>query len=352
MGRARVKGRCSWRVLPALVVIALATSLLPAGACQCYWVGPFLKVAPACSLIVRAQVIDYAEIGKDGAPLAMDVEIREVLRGHRPRSPMRIWGDNGWLCRPYVTQFPRGTEWLFALNGPGSKPAMSPGPSLSICGTYWLQIVAGAAVGNIADTTSQAAVQGWPLAAVRANLEGETGPGSFAAEARDSIAFEGEVRGGDSFARGFGPRLVFQLEPEPHGWRIMVREEERAEDLSRLTPPLHFVPNPREIAGWHFRNADNTGPNEAGEQNVNAPGEVRDFVFSPEVGRTIAGPQAAASITPEDVESVARFGRGTLTILDYRLNNLRPDTQAGMEWMRFRVVLSWPAGTPGEREQP
>ena len=41
---------------------------------------------------------------------------------------------------------------------------------------------------------------------------------------------------------------------------------------------------------------------------------VREFIFSPEVGRSIDGPGAGRSVSPEDVEAVGRYGRGSLTI--------------------------------------
>jgi hypothetical protein len=154
----------------------------------------------------------------------------------------------------------------------------------------------------------------------------------------------GEVKRGEAFEYAFGPRFYFRLEPDPHGWLIVIRDERGNEDLSRLTPPFHFVPNPREIEGWHFRNADNTGPNESGEKNVNAPGLVREFIFSPEVGRTIDYPPK-----PEEIEKIKHFGRGELRILDYKLGDLVSGKRARFEWMRFDVDLSWPAEKGGDK---
>jgi hypothetical protein len=158
------------------------------------------------------------------------------------------------------------------------------------------------------------------------------------------ITFEGEVVSGKSFEKNFGPGFYFRLEPLTHGWLIVIKDKRGTEDISRLTPPFHFVPNPREIEGWHFRNIDNSGSNEPGEKNVNAPGMVREFIFSPEVGQTIDGPEAKVKPTPDEIEKVRRFGQGKLTILDYRLKNLEPGRQASFGWMRFKVDLSWPKG--------
>jgi hypothetical protein len=158
---------------------------------------------------------------------------------------------------------------------------------------------------------------------------------------RSKASFTGEVKAGDAFERPFGPGFLFRLEPSEPGWTIVIHEKGREEDLSRLTPPLHGVPNPRDIEGWHFRNADNTGPNEPGEKNVKAPGDLREFVFSPEVGRSIDGPNAMAGPTPEQIGKVRSYGQGILKILGSRLGNLEPGKRACMEWMRFEVSLSW-----------
>lgn len=158
----------------------------------------------------------------------------------------------------------------------------------------------------------------------------------------------GEVKMSETFEKPFGPGFYFRLEPDPCGWLITLRDEQGSGDLSRLTPPFHFVPNSREIEGWHFRNADNSGPNEPGEKNVNAPGLIREFIFSPEVGRTIDGPNAKREPILEEIEKIKRFGRGELRILDYRLGDLEPGKRARFEWMRFEVDLSWPVGKKGD----
>jgi len=160
-------------------------------------------------------------------------------------------------------------------------------------------------------------------------------------EDRSEIDFEAEISETQRFEKPFGPGFLFILEPSSLGWRIMVKQENRDEDLSRLTPPFHFVPNPRDVEGWHFRNADNTGPNAPGEKNVNAPGEEREFIFSPEVGLTIDAPGTGRPPSAEEIDAVRAFGRGKLVILAHKLAGLEPGTQARFVWMKFRVELTW-----------
>ena len=157
----------------------------------------------------------------------------------------------------------------------------------------------------------------------------------------NSIAFTGEITKGQKFEKEFGNHYTFTLRPHKYGWVIVVSDERKNEDISRLTPPLHFVPNPRYIEGWHFRNSDNSGPNGIGPKNVNAPSEKREFIFSPEVGRTIQGPDATSSVTRKEWLAVKNFGRGKLTITKLNLNNLVVGEKAGFEDMQFNVQIEW-----------
>jgi len=160
---------------------------------------------------------------------------------------------------------------------------------------------------------------------------------------KDHLRFAGEAFAGKVFEQAFGPGFLFRLEPQPYGWTVVIRDQRGTEDISRLTPPFHFVPNPRDVEGWHSRNVDNSGPNEPGEKNVNAPGLLREFIFSPAVGQTIGSPNAQRKPTPEDIEAIRSFGEGKLLILNYGLTSLEPGKRARFEWMRFQVELSWSA---------
>lgn len=179
------------------------------------------------------------------------------------------------------------------------------------------------------------------LALIVTGCSSQLQPAGTPVTSRPSVVFDGEVDNGRTFIRAFSDRFAFVLTPIEHGWTIEVRDDRGREDISRLTPPWHFVPNHRYVEGWHFRNSDNTGPNMPDSKNVNAPQEIRNFIFSPEVGRTICGPDARRKPSHEEVQRIREFGRGKLTILEYRLNNLVSGKRAGFAWMKFRVELSW-----------
>jgi hypothetical protein len=68
---------------------------------------------------------------------------------------------------------------------------------------------------------------------------------------------------------------------------------------------------------------------------------VRGFIFSPEIGMTIAGPESDVIPTEEEMLRVAAFGSGELRILDYGLADLEPGERARLVWMKFEVCVSW-----------
>jgi hypothetical protein len=149
------------RVLVILVALAPGVALTPgvALACTCAWVGPFTKMALQADLIVLAEVRGYQRHG-------MDVRVLEVLRGREPRRTIRIWGDTGALCRPYVTSFPVGTRWIFAVTA-----SRTPGEgdyAIAFCGEHWLQVRGEQAVGRITRPQYGEVLESAPLADVLA----------------------------------------------------------------------------------------------------------------------------------------------------------------------------------------
>jgi hypothetical protein len=124
----------------AAVLIVLLDAPVVALACSCTWGGPFTNVALRSDLIVLAEVRSYHRH-------SMDVTIVEVLKGSETRRTIRVWGDNGALCRPYVTAFPRGSRWIFALRALREPDARD--YVISICGDFWLEARGDQAVGRI-----------------------------------------------------------------------------------------------------------------------------------------------------------------------------------------------------------
>jgi hypothetical protein len=158
---------------------------------------------------------------------------------------------------------------------------------------------------------------------------------------RVRVSIQGTVSAAVRLVKPFGSGFSFVLEPIDKGWYVAIYRGDSRENLARLTPPWHFVPNPRYLEGWHFRNVSNTGPNDG---SVNAPQRLREFIFSPEVGVTIDGPSARGNPTLEEVNRVRRFGQGLLEVVDYELTQPKPGEKASITRLHWRVCLSWPKG--------
>jgi hypothetical protein len=155
--------------------------------------------------------------------------------------------------------------------------------------------------------------------------------------------FSGVIKKGETFSRPFGG-FVFTLEPIEHGWTIDIARGGH-HHLANLTPPRHFVPNPIDIEGWHFRNEANTGPNTG---DVNAPDQHREFFFSPKFATCMSEPEKA---TQAEFEAATRDGSGVLEITDLTLGNLKPREKADIEEMKFTVhfVVAQSACEPCDR---
>jgi hypothetical protein len=183
-------------------------------------------------------------------------------------------------------------------------------------------------------------------------------------QARTSIAkrapvrFSGEVSRDQRYVHALPGNLEFRLLPSPEGWSIAIgRPGNRIEDYVGIaTPPYHGA-NPTVIEAWHFRNADNTGPNEG---DVNAPDEKRDFSFVLNEAQYKKFSDALdlwSGATEKERNEGAKILRnaprrkGTLNIVDMELGGLEKGTRPWFESMKFKVDLCFPppAAPPPEK---
>ena len=157
---------------------------------------------------------------------------------------------------------------------------------------------------------------------------------------------------GREFSLQFSQGLVFHLLPYEDGWVAQVKPlsypkdkfSNGAPDFASVTPPFHG-PNAADIQGQHFRNSDNTGPNELGPKNVNAPGKIRQIQYCSSVkeflnwqkeyddyqsGRCLQSSKGCFS-------SLGCRQILTLEIYDLRLTNLIAGQQARIERMEFSI---------------
>lgn len=114
-------------------------------ACDCGYNGPFIAMAKQSKLVVLVKVKDYpvvSEISK--TPMAMNLEVIEIFKGREKRKNIIVWGDNGHLCRPFVSQFKKDSTYVMALNKGsekwGQEKESKNDYSISNCGVFWLNV--------------------------------------------------------------------------------------------------------------------------------------------------------------------------------------------------------------------
>lgn len=149
------------------IIATLLFSLLitaSAIACDCDQNAPFLSAARNSKLVALVKVkkyLSYAEIYAKQEPMSMEVEIVEVFKGAEARKKITVWGDNGMLCRPYLSKFSKGDYYIIAFNegteGYGHVNEKRSDYHISNCGTYWLSAdkKKQQASGNIGDAVTQ-----------------------------------------------------------------------------------------------------------------------------------------------------------------------------------------------------
>jgi hypothetical protein len=136
-------------------------------ACDCESQGEFLKVAPKSKFVALVKVtkfLSYKDIYKDKTPMSMEIEVIETYKGTETRKTLTVWGDNGVLCRPYLSHFKVGQYYVIAFyqGSDGSKGHVHEKETpndyvISICGDYWLKadIKNRIATGSITDKKSE-----------------------------------------------------------------------------------------------------------------------------------------------------------------------------------------------------
>jgi hypothetical protein len=306
----------AWLLFVGFLLLMIPSS---AKACSCVWKGPFLTASQDAPLVVIGKIIRH----HPGKSPTMDVLVLETLKGGILDSGMVVQMGDRMYCRPTLDVFPPGTKWILAVNGQGAKPGN--GLAISHCGEYWLRVENDNVLGSIDGGLNQ--IKRMPLHEFKNRF----------LYPRFSEKISGRIDAGKQFRRSFGSRFEFILDPMPEGWQIIIKEFGRDENLARLTPPFHFVPNPREIEGWQFLE----NPSECVNRPYNAdvgPANPRKFIFSPEVGKTIAGQYVRMAVTEKEIKDVQKFGRGELTIEKFKLAPGK-DGCPKLEWMDFSVQL-------------
>lgn len=155
-----------------------------------------------------------------------------------------------------------------------------------------------------------------------------------------SREFTGNVQRGSTYTYEAGTATLV-LAPTTYGWQIQMHEN--GNPIPVFSPPVRPVEtNATNIAGWHFRNRDNTGPNTG---DVNAPQHLRRFAFGSMASDVTRNPEL---LTPTSREGFG--GLGELIIEELTLTAPQSGARAGIIEMSFKICLVWQGG--GDRLDP
>lgn len=124
-------------------------------ACGCTTDGSFLEVSTGAELIAIVEIQDYLsyeEMMGEDVPMSMSVKVKQVLKGTEPKNEIIIWGNNGFMCSPYLSLFEIGTTWAMSFKESpteGHKNAKFEDYGISNCGEHFIKVEDGVVSGLI-----------------------------------------------------------------------------------------------------------------------------------------------------------------------------------------------------------
>lgn len=109
--------------LKKILVLTMMLISFNSFACDCECDGDcsFSQISSGMEFVALVKVIEYSDfldqeiIGYDKKmPFSMTVEIIKKYKGTESRKRIKIWGDDGAQCRPYIAEFEVGECYLIA----------------------------------------------------------------------------------------------------------------------------------------------------------------------------------------------------------------------------------------------
>lgn len=105
----------------SLILIFLLSIKAFACSCECTRNCSFKHISNSQDFVALVKVIEYSDFldakidnYEDRMPYSMIVEVINKYKGSESRKQIKIWGDNGALCRPYIANFEIGKYYLIA----------------------------------------------------------------------------------------------------------------------------------------------------------------------------------------------------------------------------------------------
>ncbi len=212
------------------IIIVLITFLLSFTAYGCSCGGPetfceTLDFQPIEYITVKAVMLDAVDHG-------MDVKIISLYNGELPMDTIRVWGDNGILCRVYTDRFEIKDTIIMKLytineifdefNGIGEKVGDY---ELSICGLHYLWVRDNKVLGKITAQTQEMELDQFEELMSNEKLSEVCIETNEEEEETDTeIEQETDIVETDSF-------YDILLYPNPVGEKLSIRSNEKISDI-------------------------------------------------------------------------------------------------------------------------
>ena len=119
-------------------------------ACDCNSLEEFKTVAPTTEFVALVKVkkyLTYKNIYGEQVPISMEVEVVDIYKGEEKRRKLTIWGGDVNICRPLLTKFEEGKNYVIAFSkvnlnseGPTHKGEKSSDYIIEKCGERWMSV--------------------------------------------------------------------------------------------------------------------------------------------------------------------------------------------------------------------
>ncbi|MBA9076144.1 hypothetical protein [Rufibacter quisquiliarum] len=127
-----------------LLLVTCVILWTPAFSCSCGTAANFIRATKKADIIALVKVQEYQDffILSAASPeskkqsLSTRVEVIQLLKGKEERKEVKISGDNGILCRPYIDVLKKDQYYVVGLYKGNSEQGED--YYISICGEYWI----------------------------------------------------------------------------------------------------------------------------------------------------------------------------------------------------------------------
>ena len=121
-----------------IISLLLLSSITSNYACDCRWAGDFLQLAKKTNTIVKVEIMGHEAL-EQGIKEVLVCKVQKVYKGQLTSDTIKLRGDDGMICAPYVSYFKLGQQYVLQFDEHENEHI----PWLSNCGEYYLELKQG-----------------------------------------------------------------------------------------------------------------------------------------------------------------------------------------------------------------